>query len=148
VHVPASPDQLPRKTAIGSFMLALLMMRIVQLHAIQPRLPRDEGWTWMKARLRTMQHQEDGSASPSLDPQILVPVFELATRTTLESVCADAIAVATVCLLLLSLDFKHEHCPGHNVWAFLQPCWLAAIVPHLFFADHLHGNAEAKRCCC
>ena len=87
-----------RKTAIGSFMLALLMMRIVLLDALQPRLPRNEGWNWMLTRLRAMQCQEDGSTSPpSLDVQIFVPALELVTRTSLEEVCADAVAVAVVC---------------------------------------------------
>jgi len=95
--VPASPDQLPRKTALGSFTLALLMKCVVQPGDLQPRLLRHEGWSWLLTHLRAMQYQEDGHASPpSLDPEIFLPVFEAATRTTLEEACADAITVAVV----------------------------------------------------
>mmetsp|Transcript_40496 Transcript_40496/g.79992 ORF Transcript_40496/g.79992 Transcript_40496/m.79992 type:complete len:299 (-) Transcript_40496:557-1453(-) len=99
LDVPASPDQLPRKTALGSFMLALLIMRIVPLDALKPQWLRDEGWNWLLTRLRAKQHQGHASAFPqSLGLHIFVPVLECVTKTSLEEVCADAATVGCVCL--------------------------------------------------
>merc|ERR1712129_80862 len=105
MQVPSSPDQLPRNTAVGSFLLALLMTRLMQIDDLQQCTAGTDRVSWMLTRLRSTLDKWNVCASPmSLDPHMFTSILERVTQNKLEEVIADAATVATICLPVVIVD--------------------------------------------
>merc|ERR1712008_485873 len=105
MQVPSSPDQLPRSTAVGSFLLALLMTRLMQIDDIQLCLLCTDRVSWMVTRLQSTLDKWNVYASPTfLDPHMFTSILERVTQNKLEEIIADAATVASICLPVVSVD--------------------------------------------